>query len=131
MWTQQLLHPTHKPFLLIPPHPIPSKTPSFQQLRATHNGKSKSSFKSSIKAITALEEELPPNALRRKRDPQWSGGFSLGVDLGMARTGLALSKGFSIRPLTVNKQSLIFSFFSFSYFCCFFQYIMLYAVIIF
>ncbi|KAE8038785.1 hypothetical protein FH972_011260 [Carpinus fangiana] len=45
--------------------------------------------------------ELPPNALRRKREPKWRGGFSLGVDLGMSRTGLALSKGFSIRPLTV------------------------------
>lgn len=45
--------------------------------------------------------EIPPNALRRKRDPKWRGGFSLGVDLGMSRTGLALSKGFSIRPLTV------------------------------
>ncbi|XP_059461957.1 uncharacterized protein LOC132190947 [Corylus avellana] len=45
--------------------------------------------------------ELPPNALRRKREPKWRGGFSLGVDLGMYRTGLALSKGFSIRPLTV------------------------------
>ncbi|XP_050282200.1 uncharacterized protein LOC126723029 isoform X2 [Quercus robur] len=46
-------------------------------------------------------QQLPPNALRRKRDPNWRGGFSLGVDLGMSRTGLALSKGFSIRPLTV------------------------------
>ncbi|XP_038708220.1 putative pre-16S rRNA nuclease isoform X2 [Tripterygium wilfordii] len=46
-------------------------------------------------------EEFPPNALRRKQDPQWRGGFSLGVDLGMSRTGLALSKGFSVRPLTV------------------------------
>ena len=47
-------------------------------------------------------EELPPNALRRKRDPHWRGGFSLGLDLGLARTGLALSKGFSVRPLTVT-----------------------------
>ncbi|CAK9319227.1 unnamed protein product [Citrullus colocynthis] len=45
--------------------------------------------------------ELPPNALRRKLDPHWRGGFSLGVDLGTSRTGLALSKGFSTRPLTV------------------------------
>lgn len=49
-------------------------------------------------------EEIPPNALRRKRDPIWRGGFSLGVDLGMSRTGLALSKGFSIRPLTVTSS---------------------------
>ncbi|KAJ8767909.1 hypothetical protein K2173_020849 [Erythroxylum novogranatense] len=45
--------------------------------------------------------EFPSNALRRSKDPQWRGGFSLGVDLGLSRTGLALSKGFSIRPLTV------------------------------
>ncbi|KAL6538234.1 hypothetical protein OROGR_012222 [Orobanche gracilis] len=46
-------------------------------------------------------QEIPPNALLRKRDSSWRGGFSLGVDLGMSRTGLALSKGFSIRPLKV------------------------------
>lgn len=46
-------------------------------------------------------EEIPPNAVRRKRDSRWRGGFSLGVDLGLARTGLALSKGFNFRPLTV------------------------------
>ncbi|CAL5401240.1 unnamed protein product [Camellia sinensis] len=51
--------------------------------------------------IRALSEEIPPNALRWKRDPTWRGGLSLRVDLGMSRTGLALSKGFSIRPLTV------------------------------
>ena len=51
---------------------------------------------------TSLEEQIPPNALRRKRDPAWRGGFSLGLDLGMSRTGLALSKGFYIRPLTVT-----------------------------
>ncbi|XP_022979278.1 uncharacterized protein LOC111479048 [Cucurbita maxima] len=54
------------------------------------------------KCRTAISSvELPPNALRRKLDPQWRGGFSLGVDLGTSRTGLALSKGFSTRPLTV------------------------------
>ncbi|XP_020239728.1 uncharacterized protein LOC109818616 isoform X1 [Cajanus cajan] len=67
-----------------------TKVPSFG---VTQNGKSR------VKAITL--DELPPNALRRKREPQWRGGFSLGLDLGLARTGLALSKGFSIRPLTV------------------------------
>ncbi|KAL5571605.1 hypothetical protein UlMin_021202 [Ulmus minor] len=51
----------------------------------------------------ALTDEIPANALRRKRNLQWRGGFSLGVDLGMARTGLALSKGFAVRPLTVLK----------------------------
>ncbi|KAI3449091.1 hypothetical protein Pfo_005756 [Paulownia fortunei] len=59
----------------------------------------------SIRAAASVsvqwEEQIPPNALRRKRDPSWRGGFSLGVDLGLSRTGLALSKGFSIRPLTV------------------------------
>ncbi|KAG6677457.1 putative pre-16S rRNA nuclease [Carya illinoinensis] len=52
-----------------------------------------------IRAVSL--DELPPNALRRKIDPKWRGGFSLGVDLGMSRTGVALSKGFSVRPVTV------------------------------
>ncbi|XP_077245068.1 polynucleotidyl transferase, ribonuclease H-like superfamily protein isoform X2 [Tasmannia lanceolata] len=47
------------------------------------------------------ENEILPNAIRRKRDSSWRGGFSLGVDLGDSRTGLALTKGFSARPLTV------------------------------
>ncbi|XP_073064940.1 uncharacterized protein [Primulina eburnea] len=47
------------------------------------------------------EEQIPPNAVLRRRNPSWRGGFSLGVDMGFSRTGLALSKGFSIRPLTV------------------------------
>ncbi|GMY23255.1 putative pre-16s rrna nuclease [Fagus crenata] len=34
-------------------------------------------------------------------------GFSLGVDLGMSRTSLALSKGFSIRPLTEVDEFII------------------------
>ncbi|PIA50173.1 hypothetical protein AQUCO_01300722v1 [Aquilegia coerulea] len=46
-------------------------------------------------------DEIPPNALRRKQNPSWRGGFSLGIDLGNSRTGVALSKGYSIRPLTV------------------------------
>ncbi|GFS35530.1 polynucleotidyl transferase, ribonuclease H-like superfamily protein [Actinidia rufa] len=54
---------------------------------------------SKIRAVSLVE--IPPNALRRKCDSNWRGGFSLGVDLGMSRTGLALSKGFSVRPLTV------------------------------
>ncbi|XP_050387129.1 uncharacterized protein LOC126803365 [Argentina anserina] len=52
-----------------------------------------------IRAVTI--DEIPPNALRRKQDSNWRGGFSVGVDLGLSRTGLALSKGFSVRPLTV------------------------------
>ncbi|CAI0439508.1 unnamed protein product, partial [Linum tenue] len=50
---------------------------------------------------TLSVEELPPNAFRRKNDPRWRGGFSLGVDLGLSRTGIALSKGFTVRPLMV------------------------------
>ncbi|WCJ28570.1 Polynucleotidyl transferase ribonuclease H-like superfamily protein [Euphorbia peplus] len=53
-----------------------------------------------LRALLSIEE-IPPNALRRKTDPQWGGGFSLGLDLGLSRTGLALTKGFSFRPLTV------------------------------
>ncbi|KAK2993480.1 hypothetical protein RJ640_015164 [Escallonia rubra] len=56
-----------------------------------------------VPPIRALSlEEIPPNALRRKRDTSLGAGFSLGVDLGLSRTGLVLSKGFSIRPLTVT-----------------------------
>ncbi|KAH1073432.1 hypothetical protein J1N35_025760 [Gossypium stocksii] len=52
-------------------------------------------------ALSSSLQEFPPNALRRKTNPQCTVGFSLGVDLGSSRTGLALSKGFSVRPLTV------------------------------
>lgn len=55
-----------------------------------------------IRAALSIDE-IPPNALRQAREPLWSScGFSLGVDLGLSRTGLALSKGFSFRPLTVK-----------------------------
>ncbi|KAF8728070.1 hypothetical protein HU200_018647 [Digitaria exilis] len=41
-----------------------------------------------------LPAPLLPNARRRGRDPLWNGGgFSLGVDLGDARTGLAVGRG--------------------------------------
>lgn len=60
------------------------------------------------------EERLPANAVRRKRDPSWRGGFSLGVDLGLSRTGVALSKGFSIRPLTVLPYLQIHMYFNVS-----------------
>lgn len=56
-----------------------------------------------IRAVSAVEEILP-NAARRKKDPQWRGGFSLGVDLGLSSTGVALSKGFYARPLTVTNR---------------------------
>lgn len=52
-------------------------------------------------------KEFPPNAVRRKIDRLWRAGFSLGVDLGLSRTGLALSKGYSVRPLTVIAQSAL------------------------
>ncbi|CAM8876495.1 unnamed protein product [Rhodiola kirilowii] len=58
---------------------------------------------SGISAGFSLIDEILPNAVLRNSDPQWRGGFSLGVDLGLARTGLALSKGYSVRPLTVLK----------------------------
>ncbi|CAL4923763.1 unnamed protein product [Urochloa decumbens] len=52
-----------------------------------------------------LPAPLLPNARRRGRDPLWyGGGFSLGVDLGNARTGLAVGRGITLpRPLTVLK----------------------------
>ncbi|KAK9273994.1 hypothetical protein L1049_018808 [Liquidambar formosana] len=67
-------------------------TPSPISLQSSNNGPT-------IRALSL--DQIPPNALRRKSDPLWRGGFSLGVDLGLSRTGLALSKGFSIRPLAV------------------------------
>lgn len=55
-----------------------------------------------IRAALSIDE-IPPNALRQARESGLSScGFSLGVDLGLSRTGLALSKGFSFRPLTVK-----------------------------
>ncbi|XXG64767.1 hypothetical protein AAC387_Pa05g2630 [Persea americana] len=54
-----------------------------------------------IRARASQEHEILPNALRRMSDPLWRGGYSLGVDLGLSKTGLALSKGFFPRPLTV------------------------------
>ncbi|WVZ57590.1 hypothetical protein U9M48_007956 [Paspalum notatum var. saurae] len=52
-----------------------------------------------------LPTPLLPNARRRRLDPLWhGGGFSLGVDLGDARTGLAIGRGITLpRPLTVLK----------------------------
>ncbi|CAA7029066.1 unnamed protein product [Microthlaspi erraticum] len=56
-----------------------------------------------LRAATSIDE-IPPNAVRRKIDPNWRGGFSLGVDLGLSRTGIALSKGYTVKPLTVLKS---------------------------
>lgn len=94
MWTQQQFVQPVPPLKLF--HSFqPSnhaKIQSLSKLNSTQN----------LKTALTLEE-LPPNALRRKKDAEWRGGFSLGVDLGMARTGIALSKGFTFRPLTVLK----------------------------
>jgi len=105
MWTQQQLVPPVPPLKLF--HSFPpsnhAKIQSLSKLNSTHNLKT-----------TLTLEELPPNALRRKTDAEWSGGFSLGVDLGLARTGVALSKGFTFRPLTVGNAFyflLLFYFF--------------------
>ena len=75
-----------------------------------------------LKASASLTNEIPPNALRKKQDPLFRGGFSLGVDLGLSHTGVALSKGFTFRPLTVKpiflfvKIQILFS----GYFICLF-----------
>ncbi|KAL3814958.1 hypothetical protein ACJIZ3_016226 [Penstemon smallii] len=66
------------------------------------NSKSISRLRAKAVSVSVQwDEKLLPNVIRRNRDPTWRGGFSLGVDLGMSRTGLALSKGFTIRPLMV------------------------------
>nr|KAJ0199884.1 hypothetical protein LSAT_V11C600318580 [Lactuca sativa] len=61
---------------------------------------------SKIRADVSLDVEehpfpFPPNVMRRKLDSRWLGGFSIGIDLGLSRTGLAISKGFSVRSLKV------------------------------
>ncbi|KAG5550550.1 hypothetical protein RHGRI_015495 [Rhododendron griersonianum] len=86
------------------PYPLSPKQPAlWKGTTASNSQRSPSSIRTRNRPrIRALSlEEIPPNALRRERDPNWWGGFSLGVDLGMSRTGLAVSKGFSFRPLTV------------------------------
>ncbi|XP_057435813.1 uncharacterized protein LOC130728373 isoform X1 [Lotus japonicus] len=91
MWTQQLLQapPPQNLFLCCSAPSVPKK-PSFVKLCPTQNAKS---HYNRVKPISL--DEFPPNALRRR------GGFTLGVDLGMARTGIAISKGFNFRPVTV------------------------------
>ncbi|KAL4178754.1 hypothetical protein AMTRI_Chr13g116690 [Amborella trichopoda] len=51
--------------------------------------------------VKIVDGELLPNATKKKRNPNFRGGFSLGVDIGGSRTGVAVSKGFVPRPLTV------------------------------
>ena len=93
-WQQQRALPTRTPFFF--PRHNPKNAPFSLQFFEAQNRKYKHG-----RLRASLIDEIPPNALRRKRDPNWGGGFSLGVDLGMSRTGVALSKGFSVRPLTV------------------------------
>ena len=98
-WQQQLgvgVEPLQRHFLS--PNPTahkPVNTPASLPLSSTKT----CNYAPRLRAISL--QQLPPNAHRWKRDPNWRAGFSLRVDLGMSRTGLALSKGFSIRPLTV------------------------------
>ncbi|KAI9180563.1 hypothetical protein LWI28_006072 [Acer negundo] len=95
---------THPSLNLLVPSPITFSNSKFKNaptsLRLSLTGNRR--YGPITKALSS-KEEIPPNALRRKRDSHWRGGFSLGVDLGLSRTGLALSKGFSVRPLTVLK----------------------------
>ncbi|KAH0980535.1 hypothetical protein GBA52_007712 [Prunus armeniaca] len=99
MYCQRLAAPPAQTdlFLPFPIGTVPKvrNAPTSIQLPLTKNRKNGPR----ISAIST--DEIPPNALRRKLDPNWRGGFSVGVDLGMSRTGLALSKGFNFRPLTV------------------------------
>ncbi|XP_068330413.1 uncharacterized protein [Pyrus communis] len=77
--------------------PKVQNVPASLQLSLTQNRKKGPR----IRAVSI--DEIPPNALRRKRDPQWRGGFSVGVDLGLSRTGLAVSKGFTVLNLRGQK----------------------------
>ncbi|GAV62038.1 LOW QUALITY PROTEIN: UPF0081 domain-containing protein, partial [Cephalotus follicularis] len=70
-----------------------------------------------IRAVSSLEE-FPPNALRRKKDPWWRGGFSLGVDLGFlcshgVTTIFYLLGGLHVKLLNVNSFSTYLFFFFF------------------
>uniref|UniRef100_A0A803NVV5 YqgF/RNase H-like domain-containing protein n=1 Tax=Cannabis sativa TaxID=3483 RepID=A0A803NVV5_CANSA len=94
MWSQQLL-PTPTPSLF--PLFNPQNAPFSQHvLKVQKEGR--------VRAISA--DEICPNAARRKREPDWRGGFSLGVDLGMSRTGVALSKVMA-RNATVEQSSSV------------------------
>jgi hypothetical protein len=71
----------------------------------------------SITCIADAGGELPARLRPNGRRPLWhGGGFSLGVDLGAARTGLAIGRGITQpRPLTVRALALelCYSFASF------------------
>jgi len=70
--------------------------------RASKNGRVHNPQKKSTEPGKMEEQKLQSNAHRAKQNSLWSGGFSLGVDLGDARTGVALGKGYAQpRPLSV------------------------------
>ncbi|XP_057872036.1 uncharacterized protein LOC131078378 isoform X2 [Cryptomeria japonica] len=56
----------------------------------------KQEVKKKVKIVeqVKLEPKLQCNSYRMKQNCSWSGGFSLGIDLGLARTGVAVSNGF-------------------------------------
>ncbi|KAL4194784.1 hypothetical protein AMTRI_Chr05g61240 [Amborella trichopoda] len=56
--------------------------------------------------VKVADEELLPNATKKKRNPNFRGEFSFGVDIGGSRTGVAVSKGFVPPPLTLHGHTL-------------------------
>ncbi|GLJ18704.1 hypothetical protein SUGI_0333620 [Cryptomeria japonica] len=63
----------------------------------------KQEVKKKVKIVeqVKLEPKLQCNSYRMKQNCSWSGGFSLGIDLGLARTGVAVSNGYAPRPVSV------------------------------
>ncbi|XP_073001543.1 uncharacterized protein [Typha latifolia] len=94
--------PLHLPLLTLS-HSRPNPSQSDKSRVSRVRFRALSSSPSSPRMAATTETDFFPNARRRKIDPLWSGaGFSLGVDLGAARTGLALGKGFAPpRPFNV------------------------------
>ncbi|KAL8228012.1 hypothetical protein R6Q57_015596 [Mikania cordata] len=83
-------------------HHLPAIVSNLPNLHSnTHSNYMRMCFPKIRAEISFQEHPFQPNAMRRKLDSSWMGGFSLGIDLGLSRTGLAISKGFSIRPLKV------------------------------
>ncbi|KAG6476563.1 putative pre-16S rRNA nuclease isoform X2 [Zingiber officinale] len=94
-----------------PPVPPPFRSFSSYKISPHIHSKLRVRFgKPSAPSSDSKKVDMPveflPNARRRKIDPTWrGGGFSLGVDLGSSRTGLALGKGYTPRPLAVLELS--------------------------
>ncbi|KAK3157101.1 hypothetical protein QOZ80_2AG0116190 [Eleusine coracana subsp. coracana] len=83
---------------------------SFPRIPPPRRPSAASSIRSSpSSSFAGVANEFPPpllsNAQRRVRDLLWhGGGLSLGIDLGDARTGIAVGRGITLpRPLTVLK----------------------------